>query len=63
MIRIEQDGSYNDYVKKFIQYSVPLPHMAESVLLDALVMGLEPALQAEVISRHHQILEESMKEA
>ena len=46
LIRIEQDGSYNDYVKKFVQYSAPLPHMAESVLLDAFVTGLEPALQA-----------------
>ena len=63
LIRIEQDGSYNDYVKKFVQYSAPLPHMAESVLLDAFVTGLEPALQAEVISRHPQTLEECMKEA
>ena len=63
LIQMEQDGSYNDYVKKFVQYSAPLPHMAESVLLDAFVTGLEPTLQAEVISRHPQSLEECMKEA
>ena len=63
LIRIEQDESYNDYVKKFVQYSAPLPHMAESVLLDAFMTGLESSLQAEVISRHPQSLEECMKEA
>ncbi|TYK23312.1 peroxidase 64 [Cucumis melo var. makuwa] len=45
---------HNDYVKKFVNYSAPLPHMAESVLMDAFVTGLEPTLQAEVISRHPQ---------
>ncbi|KAA0067146.1 ty3-gypsy retrotransposon protein [Cucumis melo var. makuwa] len=63
LIRIQQDGSYNDYVKKFVTYSAPLPYMAESVLVDAFVTGLEPSLQAEVISRHPQTLEECMKEA
>ena len=63
LIRIEQDGSYNDYVKKFVQYFAPLPHMVKIVLLDAFVMGLEPTLQAEVISRHPQTLEECMNEA
>ncbi|KAA0042861.1 retrotransposon protein [Cucumis melo var. makuwa] len=62
-IRIQQDGSYNDYVKKFVNYSAPLPHMAESVLRDAFLTGLEPALQAEVVSRHPQTLEECMKAA
>uniref|UniRef100_A0A9I9CV15 Retrotransposon protein n=1 Tax=Cucumis melo TaxID=3656 RepID=A0A9I9CV15_CUCME len=37
--------------------------MAESVLRDAFVTSLEPALQAEVINRHPQTLEECMKEA
>ena len=37
--------------------------MAESVLRDAFVTGLEPALQAKVINRHPQTLEECMKEA
>ena len=63
LIRIEQDGTYNDYLKKFVNYSTPLPQMAESVLMDAFVTGLEPALQAEVISRYPQTLEECMKEA
>ncbi|KAL4023262.1 hypothetical protein IC575_017013 [Cucumis melo] len=63
LIRIQQDGSYNDYVKKFVTYSSPLPYMAESVLVDASVTGLEPSLQAEVISRHPQTLEECMREA
>ncbi|KAA0063772.1 retrotransposon protein [Cucumis melo var. makuwa] len=63
LIRIQQEGSYNDYVKKFVTYSAPLPYMAESVLVDAFVTGLEPSLQAEVISRHPQTLEECMREA
>ena len=63
VIRIKQKGSYSDYVKKFVTYSAPLPDMAESVLLDAFFTGLEPALQAEVISRHPQTLEECMKKA
>ncbi|TYK03703.1 retrotransposon protein [Cucumis melo var. makuwa] len=63
LIRIQQDGSYNEYVKKFVTYSAPLPYMAESVLVDAFVTGLEPSLQAEVISRHPQTLEECMREA
>ena len=50
-------------MKKFVTYSAPLPHMAESVLLGAFVIGLEPALQAEVIGQHPQTLEECMKEA
>ncbi|KAA0048167.1 retrotransposon protein [Cucumis melo var. makuwa] len=48
LIRIQQDGSYNEYVKKFVTYSAPLPYMAESVLVDAFVTGLEPSLQAEM---------------
>ncbi|TYK14623.1 retrotransposon protein [Cucumis melo var. makuwa] len=63
LIRIQQDGSYNEYVKKFVTYSAPLPYMAESVLVDAFVTGLEPSLQAEVISRHPQTLEDCMREA
>ncbi|KAL4021138.1 hypothetical protein IC575_019929 [Cucumis melo] len=63
LIRIQQDGSYNEYVKKFVTYSAPLPYMAESVLVDAFVTRLEPSLQAEVISRHPQTLEECMREA
>ncbi|KAA0063363.1 retrotransposon protein [Cucumis melo var. makuwa] len=59
----KQEGSYNDYVKKFVNYSAPLPHMAESVLRDAFLTGLEPALQAEVMSRHPQTLEECMMAA
>lgn len=61
LIQIQQEGSYNDYVKKFVNYSAPLPYMAESVLVDAFVTGLEPSLQAEVISRHPQTLEECME--
>ena len=63
LIRIQQEGTYHEYVKKFVNYSAPLPYMAESVLRDAFVTGLEPALQAEVISRHPLTLEECMKEA
>ncbi|KAA0061436.1 retrotransposon protein [Cucumis melo var. makuwa] len=63
LIRIQQEGSYNDYVKKFVNYSAPLTHMAESVLRDAFLTGLEPALQAEVMSRHPQMLEECMMAA
>ncbi|TYK16028.1 uncharacterized protein E5676_scaffold32G00230 [Cucumis melo var. makuwa] len=63
LIRIQQEGSYNDYVKKFVNYSAPLPHMAESVLRVAFLTGLEPALQAEVMSRHPQTLKECMMAA
>ena len=63
LIRIQQDGSYNDYVKKFVNYSAPLPHMAESVPRDEFVTGLKPDLQAEVICRHPQTSEDCMKEA
>lgn len=48
LICIQQDGSYTNYVKKFSNYSGPLPEMTESVLMDAFVTGLEPTLQAEV---------------
>lgn len=63
MIHIQQDGMYNDYVKRFVSYLAPLSHMVESVLRDAFVIGLKPALQAEVVIRHPQTLEECMKEA
>ncbi|KAA0037230.1 retrotransposon protein [Cucumis melo var. makuwa] len=63
LIRIQQEGSYNDYVKKFVNYSAPLPHMAESVLRDAFLTGLEPVLQAEVMSRYPRTLEECMMAA
>lgn len=62
LIRITQDGSYNDYVKKFLNYSTPLPDMAESVLMDAFLTALEPSLQAEVTSRHPTTLE-ALREA
>ncbi|TYJ98044.1 retrotransposon protein [Cucumis melo var. makuwa] len=58
LIRIKQDGCYSDYLKKFLEYSAPLPEMAESVLIDAFVTGLETNLQAEVKSRHPVTLEE-----
>ena len=63
LIRIQQDGSYNDYVKKFVTNSAPLPHMRESVLCDTFLTGLEPKLQAEVDSRYPQTLEDGMREA
>ncbi|KAL4037971.1 hypothetical protein IC575_001574 [Cucumis melo] len=63
LIRIRQDGLYADYLKKFLEYSAPLPEMAESVLIDAFITGLETNLQAEVISRHPMTLEDCMREA
>lgn len=50
-------------VKKFVTYLAPLPHMEESVLRDAFLTGLEPNLQAEVVSRYPQTLEDCMREA
>lgn len=61
LIQIQQEGSYNDYVKKFVTYSAPLPHMAESVLHDAFLTGFEPVIQAEVVSRYPQTLEECIE--
>ncbi|KAA0054184.1 retrotransposon protein [Cucumis melo var. makuwa] len=63
LIRIKQDGGYGDYLKKFLEYSAPLPGMAESVLIDAFITGLETNLQAEVKSRHPVTLEECIREA
>ncbi|KAA0041348.1 retrotransposon protein [Cucumis melo var. makuwa] len=62
-IRIKQDGLYADYLKKFLEYSAPLPEMAESVLIDAFITGLETNLQAEVKGRHPVTLEACMREA
>lgn len=31
LIQIKQEGSYADYLKKFLKYSAPLPEMAECV--------------------------------
>ena len=44
LILIQQEGSYNDYVKNFVTYLAPLPHMAESVLRDAFLTALEHVL-------------------
>ncbi|KAA0050701.1 retrotransposon protein [Cucumis melo var. makuwa] len=63
LIWIKQDGSYDDYLKKFLDYSASLPEMAKSVLIDAFVTGLETTLQAEVKSRHPTTLEDCMHEA
>lgn len=52
LIRIKQDGTYADYVKKFVKYSAPFSDMAEGVLKNAFMNGLEPLMQAEVASRH-----------
>ncbi|XP_038893564.1 uncharacterized protein LOC120082453 [Benincasa hispida] len=63
LLRIKQEGSYADYVKKFVTYSAPLPDLAEEVLKDAFVNGLEPTLRVEVISRKMITLEECIYEA
>ncbi|XP_038898276.1 uncharacterized protein LOC120085983 isoform X2 [Benincasa hispida] len=63
LLRIRQEGTYAEYVKKFVTYSTPLPDLAEEVLRDAFVNGLEPTLRAEVISRKPTTLEECMYEA
>lgn len=59
LIRIKQEGTYIDYLKKFVAYSAPLPNMAESVLIDAFMNELKPDIRAEVTSR----LERCMREA
>ncbi|XP_038891356.1 uncharacterized protein LOC120080793 isoform X1 [Benincasa hispida] len=63
LLRIKQDSSYSDYVKKFVTYSTPLPDLVEDVLKDAFINGLEPTLRAEVISRKPNTLEEGMHKA
>lgn len=63
LIRIKQEGTYVDYVKKNFNYSAPLLDMAESVLKDAFMNGLEPLIQTEVISRHPIGLKACMKDA
>ena len=42
VIHIKQEGSYTVYVKKFLINLPPLLEMAESVLMDAFLIGLEP---------------------
>ncbi|KAA0033719.1 Transposon Tf2-6 polyprotein [Cucumis melo var. makuwa] len=59
----KKDDGYDDYLKKFLEYSAPLPEIAESVLIDAFITGLETNLQAEVKSHHPMTLEECMREA
>lgn len=63
LLRIKQDGSYADYVKKFVAYAVLLPKLAESVLIDAFMNGLKVEIRAEVASRHPVGLKGCMKEA
>ncbi|TYK14163.1 ty3-gypsy retrotransposon protein [Cucumis melo var. makuwa] len=48
-ISIKQDGSYNDYVNKFVNYFAHIPNMAESVFMDAFMTRLELELQVEVV--------------
>ena len=54
---------FTNYLKKFMNYSVLLPEMAKSVLMDVFVIGLEPELKAEVMSHPPTSLEQYMKEA
>lgn len=51
---IMRDGSYNDYVNKFVNYLARIPNMVESVLMDAFMTRLELALQLEVVSIYPQ---------
>ncbi|KAA0038265.1 retrotransposon protein [Cucumis melo var. makuwa] len=44
---LARQNIYKNYVKIFLNNSIPLPEMAESVLIDAFVTSLEPTLQAE----------------
>lgn len=60
---IKQEGTYEDYLKKFVTYLGPLPNMAKDVLKDAFVNGLWSKLCAEVLNRHPMGLDECMKEA
>lgn len=53
-ISIKQDGSYNDYVNKFVNYFAHIPNMAESVFMDAFMTRLELELQVEVVSIYPQ---------
>lgn len=39
LIRIKQDGTYAEYLKKFLNYSTLLVEMEESVLMDAFMTG------------------------
>ncbi|XP_038906781.1 uncharacterized protein LOC120092698 [Benincasa hispida] len=63
LLRIRQEGSYSNYVKKFVAYSAHLLDLTEDVLKDTFINGLEPTLRVEVISRKPTTLEECMREA
>lgn len=63
LLRIQQEGTYEDYLKKFEIYSAPLPNTAEDVLEQAFLNGLSPEIRAEVKSRHPVGLDQCMKEA
>lgn len=41
LIMIKQNRRYVEYLKKFLNYSAPLPEMVTSVLMDAFVTKLE----------------------
>ena len=50
LIRIKQDGTYPDYLKKFLNYSTPLSEMTESVVVIGL--GQELLKWLVVIQKH-----------
>lgn len=61
LIHIKQDDPYNDYMKKILNYLALLSKMAESILIDLFVTGLELTMQAKVVSRHPKMLKGCMK--
>lgn len=63
LLRIQQEGTYEDYLKKFEIYSAPLPNTAEDVLEQVFLNGLSPEIRVEVKSRHPVGLDQCMKEA
>lgn len=59
---LKQVSIVADFCKKFEIYSAPIPHVAEDVLKNAFLNGLQPAIRAEVMSRRSMGLEETMEE-
>lgn len=62
-LSIKQEGTVTEYVRLFMSYSAPLPDLAEDVLENTFLLGLQPDIRAEVVSRTPIGLEDIMKQA
>lgn len=62
-LSIKQDGTMTDYIKKFMTYPAPLLELAEDVLENTFLLGLQLEVRDEVVSRRPIGLEDIMVQA